>query len=119
MKTTYQLHINVNRKIGVSVGRLGLCSFPAGRYVYTGSAKAGLEARIARHRRREKKLHWHIDYLLSRDEVDLVRVTRASSAECACNQAVRGEIVVPGFGSSDCRQGCGSHLKKIPAPFSP
>ena len=29
----------------------------------------GLDARVARHLRAEKKLHWHIDYLLERASV--------------------------------------------------
>jgi hypothetical protein len=33
--------------------------------VYTGSAKRGLDARIERHIRHDKALHWHIDYLLT------------------------------------------------------
>jgi Uri superfamily endonuclease len=45
---SYQLGIEVRRPVRIGVGRLGQFLFPAGRYVYTGSAKRNLEARIAR-----------------------------------------------------------------------
>ncbi|WP_297437023.1 DUF123 domain-containing protein [Thermococcus sp.] len=35
-----------------------------GHYVYVGSAMNSLEKRVGRHFKRDKKLHWHIDYLL-------------------------------------------------------
>ena len=49
---SYQLWIALRRPLQIEIGRLGLLSFPAGVYVYTGSAKRNLEARIARHCRR-------------------------------------------------------------------
>jgi len=52
---SYQLLIKLADKRRIKVGRLGSFIFPAGYYVYTGSAKIGLEARIARHLRRDKK----------------------------------------------------------------
>jgi len=86
---------------------------PAGRYVYTGSAKRALEARIARHLRQDKTLRWHIDYLLAAPGVRVVGVVRSRRTECAENRAVRGSIPAPGFGASDCRAGCGSHLRHL------
>ena len=111
--TTYQLHIQVAQPLRLAVGRLGVFDFPAGHYVYTGSAKRNLEARIARHLRREKTLRWHVDYLLSAPGVSVTEVVRADTAECALNQATPGAIPVPGFGASDCKHGCGSHLKYL------
>jgi hypothetical protein len=58
---SYQLWIALRRPLDIEVGRLGVCRFPAGVYVYTGSAKRNLEARIARHCRKDKTLRWHID----------------------------------------------------------
>lgn len=109
--TTYQLLLEVARPVTVAVGRLGCFDFPAGRYVYTGSAQRNLEARIARHLAAEKKLHWHVDYLLAAAGVRVIRVRRSRRPECVLNQATRGRVVVVGFGASDCRAGCGSHLK--------
>jgi len=108
---TYQLSIDVPRDVRVAVGALGVCDFPRGRYVYTGSAKRALEARIRRHLSGIKRNHWHIDYLLAVPGVQVLDVRRSARTECGLNAATRGRIVVPGFGASDCRAGCGSHLK--------
>jgi sugar fermentation stimulation protein A len=95
------------------VGKLGLFTFPAGYYVYTGSAMRGLQARLDRHRRRRKKLWWHIDYLLRRARiVEVVEVPTRRRMECALNRRVLemagARVVVSGFGASDCR--CEAHL---------
>jgi Uri superfamily endonuclease len=108
---TYQLHFELDVPATVTVGRFGTFLFPAGRYVYTGSAKRNLEARIRRHLATEKKLKWHIDYLLAAPGVHMTGVKRFSQEECPRNQATAGKVIVPGFGASDCRNGCGSHLK--------
>lgn len=110
---TYQLIIDVERPLRIGVGRLGPCEFPSGRYVYTGSARRGIEARIARHLRRTKTLHWHIDYLLSSPGVSVVAVRRSTKPECLLNRNARGTVVVAGFGASDCRSGCGTHLRYL------
>jgi Uri superfamily endonuclease len=107
---TYQLHISVARSLSLSVGRLGHYFFPAGNYVYTGSARRHLEARIARHLRDEKTLRWHIDWLLTAPGVCVVAVTRSKFAECALNQRTGGRTLARGFGASDCRKRCESHL---------
>lgn len=96
----------------IEVGSLGSFPFPAGYFVYTGSAMGGLEARISRHLRRRKKMWWHIDYLLQRGSV--VRVIRyaGQTDECGLNRKVGrlpdAEIVIRRFGCSDCR--CPTHL---------
>lgn len=110
---TYQLLIEVTAAISVQVGRLGCFVFPAGNYVYTGSALRNFEARIRRHQSTVKKMHWHIDYLLAAPGVCVRDVLRHEEAECAINQRIAGEIIVPGFGASDCRAGCTSHLKRL------
>ena len=109
--TTYQLKIEIAHPVTVTVGRLGKFLFPAGRYVYTGSAKRNFEARIARHMRTEKILRWHIDWLLAAPGVGITGVRRSIKDECVLNQSIRGSVVAPGFGASDCREGCGSHLR--------
>ena len=110
---TYQLLITVSAPVRVTVGRLGTFDFPAGDYCYTGSAVRHIEARIRRHQSPLKKMHWHIDYLLAAPGVRIVDVKRLSEDECVVNRATDGGIPVPGFGASDCRSGCGSHLKQI------
>lgn len=96
----------------VEVGRLGRQLFERGEYAYVGSAMSGLDARIERHLRSEKRNHWHIDYLLERATV--VRVLEFESSrrlECELNDRLRdtgATMPVRGFGSSDCH--CDSHL---------
>ena len=114
---SYLLLIRVSKKCRVAVGRLGTIAFPRGWYVYAGSAMRGLSARLARHRRAAKKLHWHIDYLLASPPARLVECRAYHSAtklECRLNRAVLAlggaRPAARGFGSSDCSQGCEAHL---------
>jgi Uri superfamily endonuclease len=115
--TTYQLRISVSKPINVKVGALGVYSFPRGSYIYTGSAKKNIDSRIAKHQSKNKKLRWHIDYLLNSSEVMIIKVSKTNRNECYWNKTVDGEIVVDKFGASDCRKGCGSHLKYLGAGF--
>jgi Uri superfamily endonuclease len=113
---TYQLVIEVPHPLCIAVGALGERRFPAGRYIYTGSARRALEARIARHLHGAARLHWHVDYLLATPGVRVLTVRRSPQTECAANAAVAGEVVVAGFGASDCRAGCSAHLKRVSGP---
>lgn len=114
----YQLEIKIKQNITLRIGALGLCNFPKGDYIYTGSAMKNLSKRIARHQRKEKKLRWHIDYLLNHSEVQLVEVVSYPSEikeECFYNRKLineKAEIPVKGFGSSDCKK-CPAHLVRI------
>lgn len=110
---TYQLRIHVPTPLRIAVGRLGTFDFPAGDYVYTGSAKRNFQARIDRHLRKEKPFRWHIDYLLSAHGVRVVDVLGSVEAECRLNRATPGRVLITAFGASDCRAGCGSHLKYL------
>jgi len=109
----YHLLIHLPQNTKISVGKLGCSHFPAGYYVYTGSALGGLGSRIARHRRREKRLHWHIDYLLQHGNIiDAITHGTKKRLECRFNRHILSlpdsRILVKGFGSSDCK--CKSHL---------
>ncbi|HUW83679.1 MAG TPA: GIY-YIG nuclease family protein [Phycisphaerae bacterium] len=111
----YQLWIELARTISLRVGCLGRFRFQPGCYAYTGSAKRNLPARVARHRRRSKKLRWHIDYLLASPHAHIRQVlTRPwrTGGECrwhsATARAPGATTPVPGFGSSDCH--CPAHL---------
>ncbi len=108
---SYQLRIRVRKKVAVAIGRLGTFEFPAGEYVYTGSGKRNLQRRLSRHLARSKRLRWHIDYLLLDSEVRVTGYELFEDLECVVNQATAGEIIVRRFGATDCRNGCGSHLK--------
>ena len=76
-----------------------------GHYVYVGSAMNSLERRVARHFSKEKKLHWHIDYLLK--EAELLRAYLIPSEErleerLSLEVARYGEPV-EGFGAGDVK----------------
>lgn len=111
--TTYQLIIELACPVRIDIGRLGTGDFPAGTFVYTGSALRGVEARVRRHLAGARRLHWHIDFLLACRHARVTEVRVSSEPECALNQRTGGEIVLRGFGASDCRAGCGAHLKRI------
>ena len=80
--------------------------------VQLSGAMNGIEARVARHLRHEKILHWHIDHLLERAGVSSVWIKEGEREECAVAEALRERFPsIPRFGCSDCR--CGSHLYRI------
>lgn len=99
----------------IIVGKLGKICFPMGSYIYTGSAKRNINERIKRHQSRspDKKLHWHIDYFLNDKNAKIVKVEKSKDEECTLNQKTCGEIIITGFGSSDCKNQCKSHLKYL------
>ncbi|MEE8421341.1 MAG: GIY-YIG nuclease family protein [Dehalococcoidia bacterium] len=109
----YILLLRLARDEEIEVGRLGVVRFRRGEYGYVGSALGGLDARIARHLRAEKKRHWHIDYVLERASVTgVLEFEGATRIECRLSDALAGSgastTPVQRFGSSDCR--CLSHL---------
>lgn len=94
-------------------GALGRLSFRSGYYLYAGSAMGGLAARLARHHRDEKRLRWHIDYLLHDPGARLLEslpFPGPARLECPLARELAGlaDDAVPRFGCSDCR--CPSHL---------
>ncbi len=110
---TYQIYINLYKVTKIKVGKLGICYFPSGIYIYTGSAKKNMKQRITRHLSNKKNKHWHIDYLLLNKNSNIFKIEKYSTNECIINKKTKGKIVVRGFGSSDCKRGCLSHLKLI------
>ena len=109
----YCLVLRLRRPHWVAAGKLERCRLAAGWYAYVGSAKRNLTARLTRHLRYEKRLHWHIDYLRAVARVDQIWIWPwTEGGECRTNgriQALSGARVPwRGFGSSDC--GCAAHL---------
>lgn len=109
----------------LTVGRLGERFFAEGYYLYVGSALGGLRARLARHLRAVKRLHWHVDYLLRCARVcEVWWLASEERNECAWAGAL---AEWPGvqpfeapFGASDCR--CATHLfygVERPQPVAP
>jgi Uri superfamily endonuclease len=118
----YQIRLMVDKKSRITIGKLGTFTFPEGQYVYTGRAGKNLTQRISRHKRLDKKCFWHIDYILSNKHVrilDINVVSSRSDDECVENQKLLKEcasIVVKGFGATDCKSNCGSHLLFLAGP---
>ena len=110
---SYQIVIYLKRTCQIRVGALGSFTFQRGYYVYTGSAKRNLQARLTRHCRKDKPLRWHIDYLTNLPETHVVGCYRLVGDECSLNQECQGSIPASGFGASDCKAGCGAHLKYL------
>ncbi len=110
MKGIYILLIKLSGEQTITVGSLKPIHFPPGYYAYVGSALGGVEARVSRHLKIDKKLHWHIDYLLQKARVDDIIICETRDrAECTIAKALDSHFdCIPGFGSSDCK--CHSHL---------
>ena len=109
MKGSYVLLIYLEKDKEIQIGKLGKTAFKKGYYVYIGSALNGLEQRINRHLRNDKKTHWHIDYLLKIAKIDSVFYKQHNKKEeCRIAKSFSKLKSVDGFGSSDCD--CKSHL---------
>ena len=110
MKGSYTLLIELTKPQVITVGRLKAIHFAGGHYAYAGSALSGIDSRLNRHLRRDRKLHWHIDYLLHEASVnDIIACETEARTECSIAQALGREFEAgSGFGSSDCK--CQSHL---------
>jgi len=122
----YSLVIDLKRQRKIRVGKLGQAVFPAGTYVYTGSAIKGLGARLRRHCARTKRIHWHIDHLLTLPYARIKKIIlypAAPGQECRQNKriaACRGAaVILKNFGASDCKSGCASHLLYFSKDFLP
>ena len=118
---SYVLIMRLPQRVALDVGRLGRIDFPAGWYVYAGSARGpgGLAARVGRHRRIPKTLHWHVDRLRALAELTGVWYSVVGrKRECdwarALSELPGAHAVAPGFGASDC--GCSTHLFHLPGP---
>jgi Uri superfamily endonuclease len=109
----YLLLIGLAQPVVLNASRFAGLEFPAGWYVYAGSAKGpgGLHARVARHLRRDKRAHWHVDHLT--DDASVMPLCFPGTDECSLMDALIAAsaftIPAPGFGSTDCRR-CDSHL---------
>jgi len=121
----YTLIIFLSREACLRVGKLGAQRFPRGYYTYTGSAlglgASSLSRRVSRHLRKEKPKLWHIDFLLAHENATVIEVIAAQTnkkLECEMNRYIKreGKVKVPvvGFGASDCRENCESHLLYYP-----
>ena len=110
----------VGRDLKIRVGSLGVVGFKKGYYVYVGSGQRYLEKRIQRHKKKIKKVKWHIDYLTTNSDVRVMEAAAYNlpkKYECILANMLRsmGFKSVKGFGSTDCK--CVSHLYRIDVDF--
>ena len=110
MKGTYLLLMTLSEDTSIMVGKQGMIHFQKGSYAYIGSALNGLEQRIQRHLRKQKKIHWHIDYFLPHTKIVTVFYKEnILREECDIAHLFEKNFTsIPGFGCSDCS--CKSHL---------
>ncbi|MCX8022585.1 MAG: DNA/RNA nuclease SfsA [Syntrophorhabdaceae bacterium] len=95
----------------IKIGALGDLFFKRGYYVYVGSAVKNLTSRIVRHKKKHKRLFWHIDYLREKAElIHAIPVRSSRRIECDMAHSLFAVIhnTIAGFGVSDCK--CPSHL---------
>lgn len=112
LKGTYCLLIDLSKNQSIKIGKKGEIQFKRGVYVYVGSALNSLEGRIKRHLLKNKKMHWHVDYLLDNSSSRIIDVFyNADGVKHECELAreisIDGEEI-GGFGCSDCK--CPAHL---------
>lgn len=125
----YLLFIRVKKSIDVET-RGKFFYIREGIYVYVGSARGpgGLRARLKRHMRISKKLFWHIDYLLSSNYAELIRicfhVVEEDIESIVASELTKTCSPIIGFGSSDKRRDlshlfyCGQDFKSIVTSIS-
>lgn len=112
-KGAYLMLLRLGAEVSFSRGKL-VHPFGPGWYAYAGNAygPGGVGARLRRHFRREKKLHWHVDHLTGHAERMNAFAFRDGS-ECRIVSRLVGSGAfrpsLEGFGSSDC-PACTSHL---------
>ncbi len=119
LRGVYVLLISVEDRVQIDVGALGRINLDAGIYAYVGSAlglhSSSIEGRLSRHYSDNKKIHWHIDYILRDPKIKLKEAIFSESRnaqECnlvkqICNHEF-AFVEIKDFGSSDCS--CVSHL---------
>ncbi len=110
-KGIYVLMLFLNDNIVITVGKLGNIYFKKGYYAYVGSAMGGLRKRIKVHLNINRKMHWHIDYLLKYAKVTYICYLKTNSKtedELACFFDSKFDAIYK-FGSSDSAL-CKSHL---------
>jgi Uri superfamily endonuclease len=129
----YVLLISVQAPISLCIGKLGKMDFRPGWYVYIGSAmghaSTSLHHRLRRHFApvNQKRMHWHVDYLLASPQSNLagaVIIPSSKKVECEIVSLLQGTGIQSWgsrFGASDCST-CPSHLlflNSLDAALSP
>jgi len=110
MKGSYVLLIELKKDDYIQFGKKHKAFFKKGFYIYVGSALNGLEQRIQRHLRSNKKSYWHIDYLLQYSQIIKVFYKKSKDRdECKIAYIFAKKLkTIQNFSCSDCK--CKGHL---------
>ena len=104
-KGNYMLLLNNETEFDEAVGKLGKIHFSEGYYVYVGSALNSLDGRIKRHHSKQKKLHWHIDYIVPQKmrikKVFPIRRTDSIESGLVNRLTLISDKYISNYGSSD------------------
>ena len=111
---SYVVILRNRQHVRVEIGRLRTLKIDPGYFIYVGSAfgPGGVRARVLRHSRKAKALHWHVDYLREKTGFDSAWYShdprKLEHAWAEVFSRLPGYSAIEGFGCSDCR--CHSHL---------
>ncbi len=102
----YLLIIELDDDLKIRIGALGEIEFKKGIYCYVGSAQKNLIQRLKRHLRKDKKLHWHIDYLLRYAKVRRIYVAPLNKEyeSIIANELMKYFDYILNFGNSDAKK---------------
>lgn len=112
-KGNYCIILEMKKDSNIKIGAKGLMHFNKGYYVYVGSALNSLTKRVERHISKNKKKHWHADYILLNKNTKVKEVIYTyctEKIECEIANEILKNCVsyIEYFGCSDCN--CVSHL---------
>jgi Uri superfamily endonuclease len=116
-KGIYVLEIYSPKSFAIDLKAFHNIKFRRGYYYYVGSSQINLNKRIERHLKKDKTLHWHIDYITSLAFIKIndIKIFPSVSKEYECrlvdylNDKYKTIFPAKKFGSSDCGN-CYSHL---------
>ena len=120
-KGNYILVMKLEKTVKRLINRFGKIELLPGYYFYCGSAQGsgGIRGRVCRHLRNSSKKQWHIDHI--KDQMQIMEVwyqVDSDNRECEFSKFFINQefsmVAVEGFGASDCRKKCKSHLIMLP-----
>lgn len=118
---SYVLMLRLVQEKKLQIGKLGLFDFPAGIYVYCGSAlgSGGLRGRLGHHLKAQSPVKWHVDNLRPYSELfEVIYLPTDERLECRWSQFFLIQpaafVAAQRFGASDCKNGCLAHLIGFP-----
>lgn len=105
----YLLELYSQKKFSLKNNKFSDIILEEGFYYYVGSAQKNLSSRILRHFKKEKTLHWHIDYITSNNSVEIISALIIPGADKSVEWEIAKDlenyfdlsIPIKQFGNSD------------------